>query len=396
MIVAADNPDVAAAIASIADVIRANDGYVSEKFIARESAGHFSCAVTEGTPAGEILVEYPGELSTPMHLVEWTDDHSVLTPRKVPDSLTSAQRELLDHWLIMVNATEKLRLVRESLPQFVIGSWTLRHHLADAGHPAMRDRPGLAELRDVAVNWHCRTTRNGGANVEDPAGQRVAGLIPLKHLVNHHPAGATQSPVPGKVAVVSSEVTGTNETFECYGDLDSLQLLMGFGFRSDFAPLVHSVPVAVQSERVPLQVSWLAPRGGRARERRDVPILKAEGTGLMLHDLTFRPDNRPRVRALLAMALRSRGAVDQPQAEREAEAILDAIAQENLDYYRKLDQYVVSQWQQEERSPRSTLGHPGYESPDLPRLTPDVVARMLEDIAYVSMTQQHKLQSWWG
>ncbi|MDQ1246602.1 MAG: hypothetical protein QG597_970, partial [Actinomycetota bacterium] len=36
--------------------------------------------------------------------------------------------------------------------------------------------------------------------------------IPLKHLVNHHPTGADQTPDPGRTAVATSTTSDATET----------------------------------------------------------------------------------------------------------------------------------------------------------------------------------------
>ncbi|MDQ1246601.1 MAG: hypothetical protein QG597_969 [Actinomycetota bacterium] len=158
---------------------------------------------------------------------------------------------------------------------------------------------------------------------------------------------------------------------------------MSYGYVDDAARLVHSVPVEVESAALGrVVVRWRAPRNPRAEAGRDVPTLSrlgvtvpADGTvtpppgephGIELHHLTFRPDNRARVSAYLAMACQSIAGMAAEAARREAEAILDAILDANQAYYRRLDELVVTS-----------------ADPFLP-------------LAEVSLIQQQRLSTLWG
>lgn len=397
-----DSGDIERSLQHTASLLRSTGGFVSDQLIVREVDGHFSCAVANGTPTGELLVQYDPRLSVPMHLIEWIDDSDSLIVAQLPEGLTALQRDLLDDWLILVNTTRKLPKVRSSLPRFVVNSWPLRHHLADAGHPSMRERPGLAELRRITINWHSRSSQSDGH--ASAAGQQHTGmgLIPLKHLVNHHPLGAVQLPVPGQVAVISRSIPGTDETFENYGDLDAMKLMLGFGFRADFAPLVNSVPVSVPSAAGQISVEWVAPRGGRIGQHRDVPQLRPDGEGLLIHDLTFRPDNRDRTTALLAMALTALGGLTTSRARGLAKDTLDRIVEANLDYYSTLDDLVVERLNQIDGVSHRVVGtaQPNPENAhtiasDLPPLPTKSERALLGDLAMVSLIQQDKIRRWW-
>lgn len=403
MLVETGNDDIEQSLTKTASLLRATGGFISDRLIVREQDGHFSCAVTHDTTSGELLVRYNPQLSVPMHLVEWAEDSEALTVSRLPEGLTQTQRGLLDAWVAMVNAAEKLPRVRRSLPRFVINSWPLRHHLADAGYPSMRERTDLSELHRITVNWHCGGMQENVPHPTDGDTRPGMALIPLKHLVNHHPHGAHQRPVPGQVAVVSGVVSGTDETFENYGDLDAMKLLLGFGFYTDIAPLVHSVPVSVPSPVGRISVDWLAPRGGRAGIQRDVPQLRSDDEGLVLHDLTFRPDNRDRTAALLAMALTARGVGSSRDAHRQAQEILSAVVAANLEYYRTLDNLVIERREQlggrsghHEVPAEISADASNAIAPDLPPLPSATERALLNDLAMVSLTQQDKMRRWWS
>lgn len=403
MLVETDSSDIEQSLERTVALVRSAGGIVSDRLIVREVEGHFSCAVGSGAPAGELLVQYDPELSVPMHRIEWADDSETLAIHRLPDDLTNTQRALLEDWLVLVNTTGKLRKVRSSLPRFVVNSWPLRHHLADAGYPSMRKRSNLADLRRIAINWHSRPVPNDqqtSAAGEHPPGM---ALIPLKHLVNHHPEGATQQPVPHQVAVISSSTPGTDETFENYGDLDAMKMLLGFGFRADFAPSAHSVPVSVPSSVGRISVEWVAPRNARAGQQRDTPLLRSDDAGLHIHDLTFRPQNRDRTAALLAMALAARGGLSSPVAHGLAQDTLDAFVAANLDYYDTLDALVterlaqlVAPTNQRVGPITPSAGEVNATAADLPPLGIETERALLHELAMVSLIQQDKIRRWWG
>jgi len=403
--VESEDAAVSASLHRIAGLIRGTGGFVADGFIAREQEGQFSCAITaELRSPGTTLVSYDPQCTVPMAGISWRDDPRVLEPSWVPPELDHTQRQLLDEWLVLVNQTHKLNRVRSSLPRFTVTDWPLRHHLANGGYPTMRNKPELNELRRIAINWHCRSDRSAQttsprtreSNESDVDGANAGmSLIPLKHLVNHHPQGAHQAAIAGQVSVVAGPIPGTDETFENYGELDAMQLLLGFGFVADFAPMVHSVPVSVDSVIGPIVLEWLPPRGNAPPSTQDVPIFRPSLEGLKIHALSVRETNRERVRDLLAMALQARGVRSAEIARSKAEKVLDDVVAANLTYYSQLDGLVISQLQRlsrpdNDRSGRSTL------IGDLPELPASAEEDTLRSLAEVSLTQQQRLRAWWG
>jgi hypothetical protein len=403
MLVESGKPEIERALSNTASLIQSTGGLISDRLIVREQDGHFSCATTTGTPAGEILVQYDPQLTVPMHRVEWLEDPESFIVARAPDDIGEVQRQLLDEWVLMVNSADKLRRVRQSLPRFVINSWPLRHHLAAAGYPYMRERSDLAKLRKIAMNWHCRSMET---NEPDPlTGEQIPGmgLIPLKHLVNHHPLGSRQMAVKNKVSVAASVIPGTDETFENYGNLDAFKLIMGFGFRSEVEPLVHSVPTSFEHDSGSIHVEWTAPRAIRGARRQDVPQLRADEGVLRIHDLTFRPHNRERTTAFLQMALIAHVGNDMPSAMRLAQETLDAIVAANLKYYRTLDDLVVDRLRQLSltSAESASAADPAVGSgiavgDDVPAADVTTERALLNELALVSVTQQDKIKSWWS
>lgn len=375
-------PELAEHLHAIESTLRANDGFVADDFTVREHSGQFSAAIAEHIgESGRLLVSYPPELRVPMWHVQWADSKDSMEPVGGLDGFTVAQRTLFEHWLPLVNATRRLSHVRTSVPRFAVDSWPLRHHLADAGYPVMRTSPAELDPRETVIGWHS----SGGSGRAQPEGEQNTGprwqLIPLKHLVNHDPTGANQDPVPGRTAVATSASSSESGTFENYGDLDAMQLLMGFGYVDSRAELVHSVPVVVESPELgKVAVRWRAPRYGRdvdgdaavapvSRLARDVPSVTDEDGQLTLRHLTMRPDNRESVARLLAMLLQSRAGMGSEASRAAAERLLDDLLASNLDYYRRLDELVAA-----------TAGNAG----------------ILAMVAEVSLRQQERLERMWG
>lgn len=407
MRVETERAEIATALQRTATTIRAEGGFIAADFTVRERGGHMSAAIGERfEEPGRLLVSYPRELTVPMHRLEWADRPEALVladPAAARRSLSRGQWRLLVDWLTLVNAVDRMAHIRAAMPRFAVTDVALRHHLADAGYPAMRDAPSNAGVRETTIAWH---SMGGG---KGPDGSPQWRLIPLKHLVNHHPTGADQNPDPGRTAVATSATSDATETFENYGDLDALQLLMSFGYVDATARHVHSVPVEVESAALGrVVVRWRAPRNPRAEAARDVPAISRLGSeatldedardveaaaspapeegsrptpsrspgtparirnaghGIELRHLTIRTDNRTRVAAYLAMACQSMAGMTADDAWREAEATLDAILNANQAYYRRLDELVVAS-----------------ADPFLP-------------LAEVSLIQQQRLSTLWG
>lgn len=399
MRVETDHVEVAAALQKLASLVTQADGTVAPDFTVREKSGQFSAHV-DPTEQRRIVVEYPLEIRPPMAALQWQDNTEDLIPTGGFELFSSLQRNILDTWLTLVNATNKLAHIRRVVPRFAVRNWSLRHHLAQAGYPIMNDVPDLASAPDVLVAWHSGSARSAleivshasstsgqtQATDEIPtkdADHRVRRLIPLKCFVNHHPAGANQQPLHRRVAVASATPTGTDETFESYGDLDAMQLLMNFGYLDDSAPLVHSVPVEIESIHLGrVVVRQRAPRTPRDRSNmtRDVPEVRSTDEGLDLHHLTLRPDNRGRVAALLAMAIQARAGVTPGTALIEAEAVLDDVTTANLEYYRTLDELVVQA--------TANPAEPGVEGSGTDEILPTIAA--------VSHIQQRGITMMWG
>lgn len=357
MRIQADNSDVAAALWRTHAIITANDGFVAEDFTVHEARGQFWCSVgaQPGIP-GRLLVSYSHDLQVPMDDVEWDGSASSLIPASGVDGLSSIHRELLDAWLQTVNLTNRLSHVIEVLPSFAIRARGLRRCLADGGFPWMRrDPPGLDQAKDVVVRWHSSGGRNDRTNASgtDPhqplARLRRGRLIPLKNLVNHHPNGADQSPIPNRTAVITAGNSDANQTYECYGERDAFQLLMHHGYVEQQAPLVHSVPVEVAVPGVgrvrvlsmPRRHSDARTRAMRRHGRPQPPEIVVRDGSWNIRSMTFRPRTRSTSAALLGLAVHSHTGLSGADSRALADQMIDAILTANDDYYRRLHDLAV-------------------------------------------------------
>lgn len=401
MHVESDQPQLEQHLHAIASVLTDNGGFVADDFTVRQRGGEFSCAIAEqpGVP-DRVLVSYPPDLTVPLWQVEWSADPDVMVPVEGLESLTAPQRALLDEWLPLVNDTAKLRHIRAAVPKFAVTSWPLRHHLADAGYTMMRTAPAEHDPKETLSAWH---SKGGGRGAMAPDTAATDGprwrLIPLKHLVNHDPSGATQTGVPGQISVVTSTSSDSVETFENYGDLDAMTLAMSFGFASLNAPLVHSVPLSVESPGFGrVQVRWRPPRyadSDKPAVAAVVPHLRPTDDGFELHHLTIRPDNRPAVARLLGMAAQSRSGMTAEAATRAAEDLLDAVCEQNLRFYRRLDELVAEQLGSAV-APRDSFAPGDSFAPAAPEAADGSPPPVLAMLAQVSLRQQQALQEFWS
>lgn len=398
MIVESDDPRIVTAVHQIAEILTENGGVVAEDFVVRETNGQFDCAVASqpGVP-DRTLVSYRPELTVPMTDIGWSSDPDLLEPVSGLASLSAVQRELLEQWLTIINSTQKVADIRRALPRYAVSNWSLRHHLADGGFPHMRDTHKPGSAKEIMINWHCGsigpTSASGvgstGPDERPQSGREVPAaapspgttsprrfLIPLKHFVNHDPSGASQIPIPGRTAVVTSASSDARGTYENYGDLDALQLLVNFGYVDAAAPLVHSVPVEVVTRSWGnVVVEWRGTRGGDMVP--DVPAVVRTDDGLRIHHLTARPGNRGRIAALLGMVGQSAYGMAPGAALAAAESLIDGVAAANMDYYARLDRLVLE---------AQAVAQAQYgEAPGI-----------LADLAVVSLLQRERLKRMWG
>lgn len=379
MIVETGNPDVQESLSRTVEIITGQGGFVANDLIVREDNGELSCAIAEQPGvADRLLIDYSPTLTVPLDTITWTDAEDLLEPLQWPDHLSQPQQQLLEQWLTLVNTTGKIARIRQVLPRFAVTDWDLRHHIAQAGFPSLRTMPEPTRAKSIMVSWH---STSSSAPIDHDAEPQASGvtnterLIPLKHLFNHDPEGAAQVPRPGRTAVVTSRYSDQRGTYENYGDLDALQLLVSFGYVDSRAPLVHSVPVSVE---VPqwgrVNVEWRAPRYAVTTD--DAPSLAPTEDGLTIRHLTARPDNRPRLVRLLALAGQSARGLSPGQASAAAEALIDSVAEANEAYYDRLDELVV------EAMRRAGL------SSSMPTV--------LTDVAAVSLLQRQRIRRFWG
>lgn len=400
MRVVTERSEVGSALREMAEELSSRGGSIAPDFTVHERDGHLSVAVGSREPK-RIVVSYPSALRPPMGGLKWRAEPERLCVADGMAQLASPHRVIVQAWLTLINSIGRPKHVRESVPRYAVASWSLRHHLAQGGYPDLRQPPCLASVQQTVIAWHSAGAINPPRSPGDvlakghPSGEPDVGgvdgarpdlrdwfLIPLKCFVNHHPDGANQNPIPGKIAVSTATPTDTAEIFEDYGDLDAMQLLMNFGYLDSAAPLVHSVPVEVESAHLGrVVVRWRAPRNPRGgAAARDAPTLRPTEEGLELRHLTARPENRARVAAFLAMAGQARAGLSPSDARVEAEALIDTIAQANLTYYRSLDELVVE----------------AIANPAPPIVEGFGTSEILPTIAAMSMLQQQRLKTFWG
>ena len=215
--------------------------------------------------------------------------------------------------------------------------------------------------------------------------QRQQHLIPLHHFFNHHPDGGTQGQTTpeGWCLVTTGRNSSNEQTYENYGDLDALQLLMGFGYVEEDTPVVNSVPVELDGGAIgSVRLIGRTPRYLRGLKMPDVPRLWREDNGqFVIQSLSIRAENRHQVRECLSLVYRGIAKLGQEQALRAAEQLLDVIVQANLDYYQRLDALLTQ-----------VNAQSAHNDIDLSQgLKP--IEQMLE---LVSLVQQDKITRWWG
>jgi hypothetical protein len=323
--------DITSILRHTCTTIRNHEGYISDTLVFKEQNGEIDCAVLrQASNDSEILLNYGRELRVPMHFIHWHENEDQLLPIDGVKRLSVVQRLLLDQWLELIHATKKLSRIRSNHPQCALLNPELRQHLADAGFASFAKPPREGRAAELMISLHCA----GNQKTFDKGRNRW--LVPLKNLVNHHPYGAPQQPIPGRVAVSTSAISGPNGTFENYGDYDAMQLLLFFGFLCPQIRVVHSVPLTFSLQH------WgqvTIGRGGeRYRDGQSMPVARIARTeeGLSIQQLSARPGNRASLLSLLAMLGHVQYDMALSRAKSHAEQLLDTIMKANFAYYDRL------------------------------------------------------------
>lgn len=394
----ADRPRVPASASSLGvgetlselrQVIEDAGGFVSPDLVVRERRGEFFCALAADALHPRLLLSYEEVLAVPLRQITWSASGATLVVESGLECLSTVQRHLLDLWLELVTQTDKLASVRRNVPSVALAHAPTRTHLAAGGYPDLAEAPDPDDAAQILLGWHSSGGRQqwlaAGSSTQSEVGiarrrpEARWRLIPLKSFVNHHPDGAPQVPIPGQFAVVTSPISNEVETFENYGDLDALHLLMRFGYVDSTARVVHSVPVEVASPHLgTLAIGRNPPRTPRqALSMNELAGIRRTEAGVRLGYLSARPGNRATVVALLAMLLQSAGGLRPGEAPRAAEQLVDDIAAANLRYYLELEALV-------DQADQTSLA--AGESPP----------PIHDAVRQVSMRQRQRLSAMWG
>lgn len=389
MQVDSDSAPLRRVLLDLGQVLAESGGCVSSSLVVREREGEFSCAVAPGASHPMLLVTYDAPLSVPLGELVWSASTTKLGVESGLETLSGVQRHLLDLWLELVTQTDKLASVRRNVPSVALAHAPTRTHLAAGGYPDLAEAPDPDDAAQILLGWHSSGGRQqwlaAGSSTQSEVGiarrrpEARWRLIPLKSFVNHHPDGAPQVPIPGQFAVVTSPISNEVETFENYGDLDALHLLMRFGYVDSTARVVHSVPVEVASPHLgTLAIGRNPPRTPRqALSMNELAGIRRTEAGVRLGYLSARPGNRATVVALLAMLLQSAGGLRPGEAPRAAEQLVDDIAAANLRYYLELEALV-------DQADQTSLA--AGESPP----------PIHDAVRQVSMRQRQRLSAMWG
>lgn len=380
-----ENLEAALHLEAIADVMLRSGSLIADDLTIHERGGDFWCSIdAEPGIAGRPLLAYPPECKVPMDSIQWADDSHLLRPLDGLCQLSDSQRCILDHWLALVNDADKLNKIRQRKPLFALKQQELRGHLAAAGYSYLNHPPPTeaAALHRVLISWH---SGSGGKTSNGEKQPRQHHLIPLQHFFNHHPDGGNQGQTSpeGWCLVTTGRNSSDQQTYENYGDLDALQLLMGFGYVEADTPVVHSVPAELDGGAIgSVRLIGRTPRYLRGLKMPDVPRLWRKDDGqFVIQSLSIRAESRHRVRECLSLVYRGIASLGEEEALRAADRLLDAVVQANLDYYQRLDAMLAQA--------NNQSAHKGLDVPQ--EVKP--IEQMLE---LVSRVQQNKITHWWG
>jgi hypothetical protein len=380
-----ENLDAALHLQAIADVMLRSGSLIANDLTIHERGGDFWCSIiAEPGIAGRPLLAYPPECKVPMDSIQWADDPHLLRPIDGLSQLSDSQRCILDHWLILVNEAGKLDKIRQRHPLFALKHKELRGHLAAAGYPDLNQPPPTeaAALHKVLIGCHsCSGIKISNGEKQE----RQQHLIPLHHFFNHHPDGGTQGQTSpeGWRLVTTGRNSSDDQTFENYGDLDALQLLMAFGYVEGFTPVVHSVPAELDGGAIgSVRLIGRTPRYLRGLKMPDAPRLWRKDDGqFTIQSLSIRSKNRHRVRECLSLVYQGIAKLGKEEALRAADRLLDDVVQANLVYYQRLDALLAQ-----------VIAHLAHNDFN----TAQEVGAIEQMLEFVSRDQQNRITHWWG
>ncbi len=386
----ASNPGAGAALNALLEIVRSHGGDLHPATVLIERDGNLSVRCTRGTvggPEGADFVTLPRELLVPIDGAEWSDSDDELALRRHPSGTSTVQRSLLELFIELYQATQKLHTFAHNHPMLALRAFPSVVEAIRAVRPSFRCHGSSAADAFLSTRVFRERARQNydtavpvlqGVGTNDPR----PVLIPIIDSLNHHELGAGFNLDSQSMRIKIARPEGSDECFASYGTRrDHLDLALHYGYLDRSTTVVRSAPVQVD-----LRGHGVLRVRGRplvSRHHLDPPLIQEESDGLSVSHITF-DANRPGA-ALMGVRMALLGfARKHRRSQKEATALADEAIERVILENRRALQGIRDEVR------KTCLAH-AYQ-PAL-HLVEDATARQLETLTLVETRLAGSLRS---
>lgn len=248
-----DHPELTKALARLGTDVSKSGAYFSDKLVLRTLDGDLSFTTSGSAGEPELLMSIPEKAFIPYEGVEFKLNRNNLEIASGSENLSSANRERLETILTIYNLTNKIEKYKESSPRVAFKDdpeFLKRLVEGRAGTKIAENTLEILTADDperVIINSFLKT-RNFAF------GDTKQIIIPFIDFTNHHtrarPFSRTKDKAGNFVMGLnnSQPIKGGNQCFARYGNWDSYETYLMFGFSMDTAGFVRSIPLEIPIE----------------------------------------------------------------------------------------------------------------------------------------------------
>jgi hypothetical protein len=277
---------------------------------------------------GQTLLRIPDALFIPVSKITWTSNEGVLAYSGDCSALTDVHIRILDAMVALYNATDKINKVAACFPN------SLFRLDFDLLALIQKARPQMV-LSEKSLAEQFINTRLSSQNNEDSE-ETSDYLMPLIDMLNHHPFGPKYGRNDAKdwVIQVQHPIAGSEECFVRYQKGDSFANALWHGYFESAPRYLSSVQCSFKHDLL----GTVTVHGVNYERRKlNAPFVQRVEGGLDLYTIILDPETLPALRTFLGLAVRSvHRQLEQGQAERIADELIESIITENRRYFIEL------------------------------------------------------------
>lgn len=327
----AEDPRVASALVQMVEFVTAHGGVIrpGTQLIEREHNLAVTCEPS-AAPAGTLLFRVPRDLLVPVTDVVWSRRQDALEMAGPPPDLAPAQLTLLELFIELYNACDKVPVTAATHPAAAPLPVTLVETVR-AVYPDFRREARSAS--QVLIGCRVFGMRPAASQDDGPDMGRIQVLLPLIDSLDHDAAGAPFELDDAALSTHLAQPQGGQTCFARYGGRrDSLGQALHYGYVDTATPFAVGAPLSV--DVVGVGRVTVDRRGGHRRHRLDPPMLSRDQDGTVhVSHAVFDCEHPDRLTGVLELAGRSVAAqagAGPDAAKAAGRNLLRAIAVENL------------------------------------------------------------------